>query len=92
VETIESKRRPGTIPDEPFEAGAVGGLDADAPIQTEPTPVIPVEHVLGLEGFQEAVAGKVAEHSPSDRVLETVQELAGEVSGFVEAEAGFRIG
>ena len=35
---------------------------------------------------------KVAEHPPSDRVLEALQELAGEGGGFVEPEAGIRAG
>jgi len=30
VETVEGERGPGAIPDEPFEASSVGGLDADA--------------------------------------------------------------
>ena len=50
------------------------------------TPVIPGEHVLGLVGFQEAVACKMAEHSASDGVLEAFQELVGEGRGFVETE------
>ena len=34
VEPIQSERGPGTVADQPFETSAVGGLDADAPIQT----------------------------------------------------------
>ncbi len=34
----------------------------------------------------------MAEDPVSDRVLEALQELAGEGGGFVEAEAGFWIG
>ena len=54
--------------------------------------MIPAEHVLGVVGFQEAVAAKMAEDPLSDRVLEALQELGGEGGGFVEAEAGFWIG
>ncbi|MCJ7630599.1 MAG: hypothetical protein MUO50_19665 [Longimicrobiales bacterium] len=54
--------------------------------------MIPSEHVFGFVGFQEAVAGKVAEHPPADRMLEALQELAGEGGGLVEAEAGGGIG
>jgi hypothetical protein len=43
-------------------------------------------------GLQEAVAAEVAEDPVSDRVLEALQELVGEGGGFVEAEAGFRMG
>ena len=58
----------------------------------QPTAVIPAEHILGVVGLQEAVACKMAEHSPSDGVLEAFHELVGEGCGFVEAEAGFWIG
>ena len=54
--------------------------------------MIPGEHILGLVGFQEAVTCKMAEHSASDGVLQAFQGLVGEAGGFVEAEAGFRIG
>jgi hypothetical protein len=60
VEPFQRKRWSGTVAKESFEAGAVGGLDTDTPIQLNPPPVIPGQHVLGLVGFQEAVAGKVA--------------------------------
>jgi hypothetical protein len=35
---------------------------------------------------------KVSQDPGTDRVLEAFQELVGEAGGFVEAEAGFRIG
>jgi hypothetical protein len=54
--------------------------------------VIPAEHILGLVGFQEAVAGHVPEDPFSHEVLEALQEFVGEGGGFVEAEAGFWIG
>ena len=38
------------------------------------------------------MAFKVAEHSPSDGVLEALQELGRKDGGLVEAEGGFRIG
>ena len=62
VEAVEGEGGPGTIPDEPLEACAVGSLDTDAAVEAEPAPVIPAEHVLGVVGLQEAVAAKVAEH------------------------------
>jgi hypothetical protein len=43
-------------------------------------------------GLQEAVAGKVAEDSLSDGVLEALPELVGEGRGFVKAEASFWMG
>ncbi len=78
--------RPGTIPDEPLEAFAVGGLDADAPIEAKPAGVIPGDHVGGLVGFQEAVAAKMSQDPGTDGMLEALQELAGESCGFVEGE------
>jgi hypothetical protein len=92
VESVEGEGGPGAVSDEPLEAGAVRGLDADAGVEAEPATVIPAEHVLGLVGLQEAVATKVAEHPTSHGVLKALQELVGEGGGFVEAEAGFRIG
>jgi hypothetical protein len=53
--------------------------------------VIPGEHVLGLVGFQEAVAANVAQHPFSHGVLEALEELRGESGDFVETEAGFWI-
>jgi hypothetical protein len=69
VESVEGKGGPGTIPDETLEAGAVGGLDTDTPIQTEAAAVIPGEHILGLAGLQEAGTDHVAEDPFSHRVL-----------------------
>ena len=88
VESVESKGRPGTIPNEPLQAGAVGGFDADAPIEAEPAAVIPAPHILGFVGFQQAVAAEVAEHPFSHRMLEVLQKRGGEGGGFVEAELG----
>jgi len=53
--------------------------------------VLPGEQVLGLVGLQKAVTGKVAEYPPSECVLETLEELGCESSGFVDAEAGIWI-
>jgi hypothetical protein len=47
VEAVEGKRRPGTVANEALQSGPVGGLDADARIQTEPAAVIPGEHITG---------------------------------------------
>jgi hypothetical protein len=92
VESAECEEGPGTIPNEPLEAVAVGGLDADAGVQAEPATVLPGQHVLGLVGFQEAVAAEVPQNPGADRVLEAFQELVGEGGGLVEAEAGFWVG
>jgi hypothetical protein len=92
VEAVEGKRRPGTVANEALQSGPVGGLDADACIQTEPAAVIPGEHILGLVGFQEAVTAEVPQDPFTDGMLEALQELKGEGCGFVEAEAGVRVG
>jgi hypothetical protein len=92
VESVEGEGRPSTVADEPFQSGAVGGLDTDTGVQAEAAPVIPGQHVLGVVGLQEAVAAEVAEHPTSHGVLEALQELVGEGGGFVEAETGFWIG
>ncbi len=91
MKAVEGKGGPGAVADQSFEAGAVGGLDTDAGIETEPTPVIPGEHIFGLVGLQEAVAPKMSQDPGTDRVLEALQEFAGKVGGFVEAEAGLWI-
>jgi hypothetical protein len=77
--------------DEALQSLSVGSLDADTGIETEPTTVLPAQHILGVVGFQEAVADHVAEDPFSHRVLEALQELVGESCGFVETEAGFRM-
>jgi hypothetical protein len=91
MEAFEGKGRPRTVADQSFEPLTVGGLDMNASIQTEPSAVLPSEHVLCVVGLQEAVADHVAEDPFPDCVLEALQELVGEGSGFVEAEAGFRM-
>ncbi len=92
VEAVEGEGWPGTIPDQALEADSVMALDTDAGVEAEPTTVIPAEHILGCVGFQEAVAGHMAENPLSHRVLEAFQEFVGESGGFVEVEAGFWIG
>ena len=80
-------QRSASVPaDQPFQAFAVGGLDADAPVEAKAAAVLPAQHVLGVVGFQEGVAEHVADDPGTDRVLETFQELVGEGRGFVEAE------
>jgi hypothetical protein len=54
--------------------------------------VIPGEHILGLVGFQAAVALKMPQDPGADQLLEAFQKLVGEAGGFVEAEAGSGIG
>ena len=92
MEAVQGEGTPGTIPDEAFEAGAVGGLDADAGIEAEPAAVLPGEHILSLVGLQEAVAATMPQNSGTDGVLETFEKLRGESGSFVEREAGGGIG
>jgi len=92
VEAVEGEGRSGTVAYEPLEAGAIGGLDPDAGVEAESAAVLPVEHIPGLVGFQEAVAPKMPQDPGANRVLEALQELAGEAGGLVEAEVGFGIG
>jgi hypothetical protein len=51
VEAVEGERGSGAVADQPLEAVAVGGLDANAGVQAESTTVIPAEHVLCLVGL-----------------------------------------
>ena len=60
VEPFERKRRPSTIPDEPFQSGSVSSLDANAGVQAKTATVIPEEHVFSLMGLQQAMTPKVA--------------------------------
>jgi len=56
-------QRSASVPaDQPFQAFAVGGLDADAPVEAEPATVLPAQHVLGVVGLQEAVAASRVAH------------------------------
>ena len=88
VETVEGERGPGAIPDEPFEASSVGGLDADAGalphamhalrggpgVEAKPAAVIPGQHVFGLVGLEESVAAVMPQDPEADRVLEALQD------------------
>ena len=71
---------------------AVGGLDADAGVETEPAAMLPAQHILGVVGLQEPVATEVAQHPFSHSVLEALQELGGQGCGFVKTETGGGIG
>jgi hypothetical protein len=85
METVESKGRPGTVPDESFQPFPIGSLDTDACVQAEPTAVIPGEHILGVMGFEETVATEMPQDPGTDGMLEALQELGGESCGLVEA-------
>ena len=41
VEAVEGEGAPRAVANEAFEAGTVGGLDADAGVEAEPTAVVP---------------------------------------------------
>ena len=83
------------------DEGPQGGIGCERPVvtmtmnpgrgkeggETKPTAVIPAEHILGFVGLEEAMATKMAEDSFAYRVLESLQELGGEIGGFVEMEA-----
>jgi hypothetical protein len=84
VEAVESEGGPGAISDQALEASSVVALDTDAGVEAKSAAVIPAEHVLGLVGFQEAVAAKMAQHPLSRGMLKALQELGGEGRGFVE--------
>ncbi|MCJ7627524.1 MAG: hypothetical protein MUO50_03950, partial [Longimicrobiales bacterium] len=81
VEAFESKRRSGAIPNQPFEAGPVGGFDTNASIQAEPAAVVSGQHVVRVMGLQEAVAaeegfrtGRVLIRVIPDPLEESVQD------------------
>ena len=76
VEPVEGKGGPGTIPDQALEADSVGGLDADVGVETEPTAVIPAEHVLGVVGLQEALAPEPS--GPAGEGAERCQKMSRE--------------
>jgi hypothetical protein len=88
MEPLEGEGRPGAEAQGTFQSSPVGGLDADAAVETEPAAVIPGEHVLGIVGLQKAVAPKTPQDPGTDRVLEGLQEFLDEGCGLVEAEVG----
>ena len=47
----------------------------------QPSAVVPGEHVLGVMGFQQAVAAKVTKDPLADGVLEPFEELGCETGG-----------
>ena len=56
VESVEGKGGPGTIADQSFEAGPVGGLDADAGVQAEPRRLSTIEDPFGVRRAHEPKA------------------------------------
>jgi len=95
VEPVEGKGRSCTVADEPLEAGAVGGLDADVGVQAEAATVIPGQHVLCLVGLQKALAPKVRQHPFSHRVLEVLPDnpvQGGGLGALSAIELGMRAG
>jgi hypothetical protein len=89
---IHGEPHTGTKPETADTAKGMDLPNHHAPRPTRSAAVIPGEHVVGLVGLQEAVAGHVAEDPPSDRVLEALEETGGEGGGFVEAKVGVRAG
>ncbi|MCJ7630600.1 MAG: hypothetical protein MUO50_19670 [Longimicrobiales bacterium] len=56
VESFEGEGGSGTVADEAFEPGAVGGLDADAGIKTEPRRLSSIEDPFGVRRAHEPTA------------------------------------
>jgi len=52
MEALEGEGRPGAVPEEALEAGAVVPLDAHGSIDAEATGSLPGEHVAGVEVIQ----------------------------------------
>jgi hypothetical protein len=53
VEAIEGEGWTSTIPDQSFQSGAVGGLDTDAGIETEPRRLSTIEDPFGVRRAHE---------------------------------------
>jgi len=84
VEATQGERGPGAVADQALEAGAVRGLDVNTGVEAKTTTVVPAEHILGFVGLQQTLAPNVARDPLSDRMLEALQELGGEIGGFVD--------
>ena len=55
AEAVESEGPLGAIPNQPLQAGAVGGLDAALASSAKAATVIPQQHILCLMGSQKTV-------------------------------------
>jgi hypothetical protein len=69
VESLQSKGRTSTVPEQPFDTCSVFTLDADGRVDTEPTGALPGKHAVGVGLVEESVATEVAQDTALDDVL-----------------------
>ena len=68
---LAGEDRPGTVTEQPFQAGAVPGLDPDLGVQREPSVVLPPEHQLRCLLRQHRATLEQLQHPPPGLLLNT---------------------
>jgi hypothetical protein len=67
TQAVQGQRRSGRVAHEAFEAGAVPRFEANRSVYREPSPVVPVAHLLGGVGLEPTPACEALEHAPTHR-------------------------
>ena len=84
VEAFEGEGRPGTVPDEPFEAASVVALDVHRGVDAEPAGSLPGEHTNGVVFLEQTLGAEVAQNAALDEALEGEPVVRGEPGGLVK--------
>jgi hypothetical protein len=92
VEPVQREGRPGTVPDEALEVGAVVGLDTDGSVEAEATGAAPGAHVGGLVEVEEAPADEESEQAVLDEGGEGAGGVGVESPSAVEGEGAPTVG
>jgi len=85
MEAFEREGRPGTVPDEPFQAAAVVALNVHRGVDAEPAGSLPGEHTNGVVFLEQAPGAEVAQNAALHEALEGEGVVGGEPGGLVEA-------
>jgi hypothetical protein len=81
---LQREGRTSAIPQQPFQARAVGAFDAHAGVEREAATVLPTRHRLGVFRLKHTAAGERAQQTPADLGLHFVEQLLVGGTAFVK--------
>jgi hypothetical protein len=91
AQAVQGERRSGRVAHEAFQAGAVPRFDANRSVYREPSPMIPVAHLLGGVGLEPTAAFEALEHAPTHRGFGGCHIIVAQAERFVELHLSFGV-
>ena len=73
TQALQREGRASAIPQQPFQARAVGAFDAHAGVEREAATVLPTRHRLGVFRLKHAASGQRAQQAPADLGVDFVE-------------------